>query len=306
MGLSIAGRWFERQALDDGVTLLREPHVHAVWRCNIWHVRGRDRDLLIDTGIGVASLLEAAADLFERPLAALATHAHVDHVGGLHEFDERIAHAAAAERLAAGDRGVRLAPAERGPDYVAGLAAAGYDVPDLLLDALPTRGYDVRAFAVRPAPATRLVGEGDVIDLGDRRFTVLHLPFALLDRAVGGGDRHAVLRRRDLRRPAAGRPARIGRGGLCRHHAAAAPDGAEGGARRPRRQLRPRAAGGAGRRLSGVAPGLTPTGRRHTPTAGRGNAAAGIGAQFSTPLAVRAWCWRDAFATLNARSMFAA
>ena len=176
MGLSIAGRWFERQALDDGVTLLREPHVHAVWRCNIWHVRGRDRDLLIDTGIGVASLLEAAADLFERPLAALATHAHVDHVGGLHEFDERIAHAAAAERLAAGDRGVRLAPAERGPDYVAGLAAAGYDVPDLLLDALPTRGYDVRAFAVRPAPATRLVGEGDVIDLGDRRFTVLHLP----------------------------------------------------------------------------------------------------------------------------------
>ena len=32
------------------------------------------------------------------------------------------------------------------------------------------------SYCVLPAPATRTVEEGDVIDLGDRRFEVLHLP----------------------------------------------------------------------------------------------------------------------------------
>src|SRR5436309_1538339 len=50
MPLQIADRWFERRRIDDDITLLWEPHVVPLLRCNIWHVRGRDRDLLIDTG----------------------------------------------------------------------------------------------------------------------------------------------------------------------------------------------------------------------------------------------------------------
>ena len=60
MVLRIADRWFEWRRIDDAVTLLWEPHVVPLMRCNIWHVRGRDRDLLIDTGMGIASLKEAA------------------------------------------------------------------------------------------------------------------------------------------------------------------------------------------------------------------------------------------------------
>ncbi len=50
--LKVAERWIERRALADGVTWLYEPHVDAFLRCNIWHVRGRDRDLIVDTGLG--------------------------------------------------------------------------------------------------------------------------------------------------------------------------------------------------------------------------------------------------------------
>jgi glyoxylase-like metal-dependent hydrolase (beta-lactamase superfamily II) len=99
MGLPIADRWFERRRVDDDVTLLWEPHVDPLIRCNIWHVRGRESDLLVDTGLGIASLREAAADLFERPLVAVATHIHYDHVGGLHEFDTRVMHRAEAARM---------------------------------------------------------------------------------------------------------------------------------------------------------------------------------------------------------------
>ncbi len=176
MAVQIADRWFERRRVDDGITLLWEPHVHVVLRCNVWHVRGRDRDLLVDTGLGVASLAEAARDLFERPVSAIATHTHLDHAGSMFEFAERLVHRAEGEKLASGNTAVSLRPRERGADYVESLERAGYEVPEEYLTAYPTADYNVRLYAVRPAPATRLLDEGDVLDLGDRRFEVLHLP----------------------------------------------------------------------------------------------------------------------------------
>jgi glyoxylase-like metal-dependent hydrolase (beta-lactamase superfamily II) len=53
---------------------------------------------------------------------------------------------------------------------------SGYEPPTTLLTAWPRAGFDPGAYAVRPAPPTRVVDEGDVLDLGDRRLTVLHLP----------------------------------------------------------------------------------------------------------------------------------
>jgi len=100
MKIPVASPWFERRTVGDGITLLWEPYVTPLLRCNIWYVRGRDRDLLIDSGLAVASLREAARDLFEHPLAAIATHAHMDHVGGMHEFETRYIHAAEAAALA--------------------------------------------------------------------------------------------------------------------------------------------------------------------------------------------------------------
>lgn len=41
---------------------------------------------------------------------------------------------------------------------------------------MPHEDFDVGAYRVRPVTPTRVVDEGDVVDLGDRRFTVLHLP----------------------------------------------------------------------------------------------------------------------------------
>src|SRR5687767_15987142 len=81
MGFRVADRWFEFQRIDDDITLIWEPHVVPLIRCNIWHVRGEARDLLIDTGLGMASLKAAARDLFDKALTAVATHAHYDHVG---------------------------------------------------------------------------------------------------------------------------------------------------------------------------------------------------------------------------------
>ena len=63
--MKVADRWFETQRIDDDITLIFEPHVVPLLRCNIWHVRGRDRDLVIDTGLGVASLYDFAKDFLK-------------------------------------------------------------------------------------------------------------------------------------------------------------------------------------------------------------------------------------------------
>lgn len=55
MTLPIAEQWFRRETFPDGVTLLSETYVDPFARCNVWHVRGRRRDLVIDTGLGVCS-----------------------------------------------------------------------------------------------------------------------------------------------------------------------------------------------------------------------------------------------------------
>jgi glyoxylase-like metal-dependent hydrolase (beta-lactamase superfamily II) len=176
MPVQVADRWFEIRRIDDDVTLLWEPHVVPLLRCNIWHVRGRDRDMMVDTGMGIASLREAARDLLGRPVTAVATHTHTDHVGGHHEFEDRVVHRLEADRLEIPRGRSKLHTRDSDPADLAKLRAAGYDVGEELITALPRPGYDLESYRVMPAPPTRVVEEGDAVDLGDRRFEVLHLP----------------------------------------------------------------------------------------------------------------------------------
>jgi len=178
MGFKIAERWFESRSIGDGITLLWEPHVIPLMRCNIWHVRGRDRDLLIDTGMGVASLHDATRHLIDKPVLAVATHTHLDHIGAHHEFEESVVHAAELAILTAPEQVISL---ENDAYFGAGgrlsLEAAGYAVPDgYMIDALPHAGYDPDRFHLKPARRVRAVEEGAIVDTGDRRFEVLHLP----------------------------------------------------------------------------------------------------------------------------------
>ena len=67
------GDWWRVRPVGDGVTWIDEPHVREFYRCNVWHVRGRDRDMLVDSGMGVVSLRDWVPMVTERlkPLQAV-------------------------------------------------------------------------------------------------------------------------------------------------------------------------------------------------------------------------------------------
>jgi glyoxylase-like metal-dependent hydrolase (beta-lactamase superfamily II) len=152
--------WYETIRLGDGVTLIHEPWIKPFFRCNIWHVRGRDRDLLFDTGLGHFSLRDHVALVSERRLVCVASHTHFDHIGCHHEFSDRCVHRAEAEILA---------------DPRNEWTLADRYATDEMFDRLP-EGWDASRYSILPAPAGRMLEHGDVVDLGDRAFEVIHTP----------------------------------------------------------------------------------------------------------------------------------
>jgi glyoxylase-like metal-dependent hydrolase (beta-lactamase superfamily II) len=173
-GLPVATPWFVRERVDDGITLITEPHVHPLLRCNVWHVRGRDRDLVIDTALGLAPLAQLVEHELGKAVLAVATHTHADHIGGLHEFSERAVHRAEAEVLDSPSLSTVVSE-HFGETVLAPYRDAGYDIPDLMIDAVPAPGLPT-VDEIPAAVATRVLDDGDVVSCGDRSFEVLHLP----------------------------------------------------------------------------------------------------------------------------------
>ncbi|RVD55232.1 MBL fold metallo-hydrolase [Mesorhizobium sp. M2D.F.Ca.ET.185.01.1.1] len=152
--------WYETIRMGDDITLIHEPWIKPFFRCNIWHVRGRDRDLLFDTGLGHFSLKRHVPLVSERKLTCVASHTHFDHIGCHHEFPDRCVHSAEAAILA--DPRNEWTVADRYAN-------------EQMFDRQP-QGWDTASYRIPPAPANRLLEHGDVVDLGDRAFEVFHTP----------------------------------------------------------------------------------------------------------------------------------
>jgi glyoxylase-like metal-dependent hydrolase (beta-lactamase superfamily II) len=191
--MKVADEWFAFETVDEGVTRIWEPWVHDLMQANVWHVRGREADLLVDAGMGVGDLADALRRrglTGDRPLLLTVTHCHADHVGSAHQFWPRAVHLAEAALLArpstwhpllAEEYETDLAAYFGGPDGLEpadGSARGTWDAASsgLVVGALPAPDFDPAAFTVPAAAPTVQLQEGDVVDLGDRAWRVMHLP----------------------------------------------------------------------------------------------------------------------------------
>nr|WP_281376554.1 MBL fold metallo-hydrolase [Actinomycetospora corticicola] len=165
---------------------------------NSWLVAGRDRALLVDTGLGIVPIRPVIETLCPLPVDVVNTHAHVDHVGGNAEFDR----VSGSPVPTAG-----VDPAERA-SYLGWMrevlsAAQAYRELDHRYFHLLSADSDPRPLPegverwVEPGPASgpepEPLADGDAIDLGGRTLTVLHTPGHSPDSLCLLDDRDGVL-----------------------------------------------------------------------------------------------------------------
>lgn len=151
------GDWFTVDQIDENTYVISEYRHWEETHCYL--LNGGQRSLLIDTGLGIENIYDEVIRLTDKPVAAVATHIHWDHIGGHKYFPDFYAHEAEL-------------------DWLNGkFPLSSQTIKEMVLDRCdPPEGFDVEHYEFFQGTPTRLLSDGDVIDLGGRRIEVLHTP----------------------------------------------------------------------------------------------------------------------------------
>lgn len=157
MAASTANNWFTVDRVDEDTCIISEYRHWKQTHCYL--LMGKERALLIDTGLGICDISIPVRELTDLTVAAVATHVHWDHIGGHGHFPEVFAHGAEADWL----RGEFPLDVEAVREM-------------LTQDAELPADYDPETYEIYRGEPTRLLRHGEVIDLGGRSVHVLHMP----------------------------------------------------------------------------------------------------------------------------------
>jgi len=149
--------WFTSDRIDEGTYIISEYRHWEETHCYL--INGKKSSLLIDTGLGICDISAEVAKLTERHVAAAATHIHWDHVGGHKYYPDFYAHGAELDWLSGGF--------PLSIETVRAMVADRCDLPD---------NYDLNSYEFFQGKPTRVLSDGDLIDLGGRVIRVLHTP----------------------------------------------------------------------------------------------------------------------------------
>lgn len=136
-----------------------EPRV-GLATVNMYLVIGQQRAVLVDSGTGVGDVCAEIGEITPLPCMVLNTHYHWDHIGANSFFAERAIHETEAGLVA------------QEPDV--GFVRQKLESP--AARAILPPSFDPQAYRILTKPPTRVLHDGDLVDLGDRVLQVLHVP----------------------------------------------------------------------------------------------------------------------------------
>ena len=149
--------WFTIEQIDRDTFILSE---YRHWEESHSYLLNGDRySLLIDTGLGIENIREQVEKLTNKPIIAVATHIHWDHIGGHKYFPNFYAHAEEVNWLN-GEFPLTM-------EQIKAFVVEDCDLPE---------GFDVDGYAFFQGMPSRVLEDGNIIDIGGRSIEVLHTP----------------------------------------------------------------------------------------------------------------------------------
>jgi glyoxylase-like metal-dependent hydrolase (beta-lactamase superfamily II) len=166
--------WFEVYRIRPGVFAIYEPHQFE--EVISYLIVGEKRAILLDTGMGVATIRKVTERLTSLPVMVINTHTHFDHTGGNADFSDIANEDTPFTRHNALGQSNAYSKDALAPERICG------ELPP---------GVKSNSYVIRPWHISHWLKDGEVFDLGGRTIEVLFTPghtpdsLMLLDRANG-------------------------------------------------------------------------------------------------------------------------
>ncbi len=149
--------WFTIEHIDENTHIISE---YRHWEeSHAYLLNGENYSLLIDTGLGIENIKEQVDKLTDKPVIAVATHIHWDHIGGHKYYPNFYAHAEEVKWLT-GEFPLTM-------EQVKGYVVEDCDLPD---------NFDVEQYEFFQGETTKVLHDHDLIDIGGRQIEILHTP----------------------------------------------------------------------------------------------------------------------------------
>lgn len=149
--------WFTIDELDRETYIISE---YRHWEeTHSYLLNGTERSLLIDTGLGISNIYEAVIKRTDKPITAVATHIHWDHIGGHKYFPDFYAHSAELDWLN-GKFPLSL-------ETIKQMVVERCDLPT---------GFNIDGYTFFQGMPTKVLTDHDIIEIGARKIEVLHTP----------------------------------------------------------------------------------------------------------------------------------
>lgn len=158
--LEVEETWFEVYEVEPQTIAIYEPGQFE--EAISYLISGAERAILLDTGMGIADIKKTVHELTELPIEVVNSHTHYDHVGGDHLFP----------KVSVFDNQEEIERLRKGVPHT---EAAKLLEEDLVWKPFP-KGFNPESYQIHPSNPTRLLHEGDRLELGSRELKVIHTP----------------------------------------------------------------------------------------------------------------------------------
>jgi len=149
--------WFTIDRIDKETYIISEYRHWEETHCYL--LNGSESSLLIDTGLGICDVHEEVIKLTDKPITAVATHIHWDHIGGHKYFSDFYAHEDELNWLS-GEFPLTM-------EQIKGMVVDRCDLPE---------GYDVNEYEFFLGKPTKVLRGDEVINIGNRFVQIVHTP----------------------------------------------------------------------------------------------------------------------------------